>query len=100
MFFYNRHRHCVMLLHRMYTVIHIFHFLRSQPFAPRANRFIRLYRMRSEERRVGKECRSRWSPDQLKKKDKKKAVESNICKHTVTEHDHLHKSHKCSVSTY
>src|SRR5438309_9088180 len=24
---------------------------------------------RSEERRVGKECRSRWSPEQLKKKD-------------------------------
>src|SRR5947209_19779800 len=24
---------------------------------------------RSEERRVGKECRSRWSPDQLKKKN-------------------------------
>src|SRR5438034_6505873 len=27
---------------------------------------------RSEERRVGKECRSRWSPDQEKKKEKKK----------------------------
>src|SRR5258708_17559274 len=25
-------------------------------------------RVRSEERRVGKECRSRWSPDHLKKK--------------------------------
>src|SRR5256885_12593875 len=25
-------------------------------------------RLRSEERRVGKECRSRWSPDHLKKK--------------------------------
>src|SRR2546430_10316167 len=25
-------------------------------------------RIRSEERRVGKECRSRWSPDHLKKK--------------------------------
>src|SRR5256885_17103236 len=25
---------------------------------------------RSEERRVGKECRSRWSPDHLKKKKK------------------------------
>src|SRR5690554_2893304 len=25
---------------------------------------------RSEERRVGKECRSRWSPDHLKKKSK------------------------------
>src|SRR5438552_7345750 len=28
-------------------------------------------RMRSEERRVGKECRSRWSPDHEKKKKKK-----------------------------
>src|SRR5687767_15933787 len=27
---------------------------------------------RSEERRVGKECRSRWSPYHLKKKDKQK----------------------------
>src|SRR6266403_5074364 len=27
---------------------------------------------RSEERRVGKECRSRWSPDHSKKKKKKK----------------------------
>src|SRR5438034_9568134 len=30
---------------------------------------------RSEERRVGKECKSRWSPDQLKKKEKKKLVD-------------------------
>src|SRR2546427_11714393 len=29
-------------------------------------------KMRSEERRVGKECRSRWAPDHLKKKKKKK----------------------------
>src|SRR2546430_17366027 len=28
--------------------------------------------LRSEERRVGKECRSRWSPDHLKKKKDKK----------------------------
>src|SRR6266496_6022552 len=28
-------------------------------------------RPRSEERRVGKECRSRWSPDQYKKKKRK-----------------------------
>src|SRR5690554_7985420 len=27
---------------------------------------------RSEERRVGKECRSRWSPDHEKKKERKK----------------------------
>src|SRR5690348_18051342 len=27
--------------------------------------------VRSEERRVGKECRSRWSPDHCKKKEKK-----------------------------
>ena len=29
-------------------------------------------RWRSEERRVGKECRSRWSPYHLKKKEEKK----------------------------
>src|SRR5690348_18311479 len=31
-------------------------------------------RYRSEERRVGKECRSRWSPDHLKKKKKKQST--------------------------
>src|SRR2546429_52780 len=31
--------------------------------------FIGLYKLRSEERRVGKECRSRWSPYHLKKKN-------------------------------
>src|SRR5256886_16703024 len=31
-------------------------------------RLIQLFRERSEERRVGKECRSRWSPYHLKKK--------------------------------
>src|SRR5690348_3104693 len=33
---------------------------------------------RSEERRVGKECRSRWSPYHLKKKNKNLQVERNI----------------------
>src|SRR5256885_8950563 len=33
---------------------------------------------RSEERRVGKECRSRWSPDHLKKKKKKDEASSQI----------------------
>src|SRR2546422_11448677 len=31
----------------------------------------RVVKARSEERRVGKECRSRWSPDHLKKKTDK-----------------------------
>src|SRR5690625_6116939 len=30
---------------------------------------LHMFRHRSEERRVGKECRSRWWPDQEKKKD-------------------------------
>src|SRR5260221_6720064 len=30
--------------------------------------------MRSEERRVGEECRSRWSPDHLKKKKNNRSV--------------------------
>src|ERR1043166_9810689 len=32
---------------------------------------VRMTRSRSEERRVGKECRSRWSPYHYKKKKKK-----------------------------
>src|SRR5205814_8207354 len=31
---------------------------------------------RSEERRVGKECRSRWSPDHHKKKDEERASDA------------------------
>src|SRR5690349_24930111 len=33
---------------------------------------------RSEERRVGKECRSRWAPDDLKKKKKIETSRSTI----------------------
>src|SRR5690349_23826215 len=36
--------------------------------APRFPGFSTASRTRSEERRVGKECRSRWSPDDVKKK--------------------------------
>src|SRR5256885_16945308 len=39
---------------------------------------------RSEERRVGKECRSRWSPYHLKKKKKKYAEEDRIDKKLLT----------------
>src|SRR6266542_5644149 len=34
----------------------------------------RAERRRSEERRVGKECRSRWSPCRLKKKEKRRTA--------------------------
>src|SRR5688572_33089321 len=41
---------------------------------------IALIRFRSEERRVGKECRSRWAPYHSKKKarDKSDIIETNI----------------------
>src|SRR5437773_6342674 len=40
--------------------------------SPRASRRVRIRQAsRSEERRVGKECRSRWSPDHQKKKNQK-----------------------------
>src|SRR5437660_11180968 len=35
----------------------------------------RLLELRSEERRVGKECRSRWSPYHEKKKEKRERME-------------------------
>src|SRR5438034_9487064 len=38
---------------------------------------ISVARLRSEERRVGKECRSRWSPDHEKKKIKEKSRYEN-----------------------
>src|SRR5882672_12151282 len=43
------------------------------------------FRERSEERRVGKECRSRWSPDHLKKKKKKMNFESRSTTYTINE---------------
>src|SRR5690554_8199399 len=56
------------------------------PGKPRTFRFTGLYCLwdspeeyfRSEERRVGKECRTRWSPDQYKKKDIKKVRDTYI----------------------
>src|SRR5205823_9516753 len=41
--------------------------------------------MRSEERRVGKECRSRWSPDQEKKRTEKHQTQTNRCRRTITD---------------
>src|SRR3712207_9434197 len=40
----------------------------SLPLAPTPRPWPRPSWVRSEERRVGKECRSRWSPSHLKKK--------------------------------
>ena len=37
--------------------------------------------LRSEERRVGKECRSRWAPYHEKKKDTKKKKEEQATHH-------------------
>src|SRR5437870_13450455 len=37
-------------------------------------------RQRSEERRVGKECRSRWAPDPHKKKRKRRIVYSSVAR--------------------
>src|SRR5437868_15222756 len=39
---------------------------------------LRRQRKRSEERRVGKECRSGWAPDHEKKKELKRGVDSEI----------------------
>src|SRR5207253_10480509 len=38
---------------------------------------------RSEERRVGKECRSRWGRDQYKKKDIERVAASKIIRYTT-----------------
>src|SRR5438874_13572131 len=43
--------------------------------------------LRSEERRVGKECRSRWLPDHEKKKRKKEVDESEIDESSDVEKD-------------
>src|SRR5437868_13899853 len=48
--------------------------LQSELYGRRAERHLEVYKMRgtgrSEERRVGKECRSRWAPEDEKKKRK------------------------------
>src|SRR3972149_7595262 len=41
---------------------------RASPWSPTPERASPACRSRSEERRVGEECRSRWSPYHLKKK--------------------------------
>src|SRR5690625_7391471 len=40
---------------------------------------------RSEERRVGKECRSRWWPDREKKKARKRPLERDRARTTTTD---------------
>src|SRR5690242_21741492 len=40
----------------------------QQPLRASKNQIVALPMLRSEERRVGKECRSRWAPDQYKRK--------------------------------
>src|SRR5690625_7148135 len=43
--------------------------MRKNLTLPLTRQFFGCFFPRSEERRVGKECRSRWSPDHQKKKD-------------------------------
>src|SRR5260363_474260 len=64
---------------RMYCVVALqiaHHFIKRQQFLERFFVNMGIWRVfkyvRSEERRVGKECRSRWSPYHEKKKKKKK----------------------------
>src|SRR5438552_19206019 len=52
--------------------------------------------LRSEERRVGKECRSRWSPDQYKKKAKKAVTSRTV---TTNIHTMSYSSNIIQVST-
>src|ERR1035441_10243530 len=42
---------------------HLYEFRKGKQFWGRPNPEERFFDLRSEERRVGKECRSRWSPD-------------------------------------
>src|SRR5687768_18335652 len=99
-FFSSRRRHtrcsrdwssdvCSSDLHRLYneerladgeSVITFSDFLRSarfwfESFQNWQSEFLAIGSMRSEERRVGKECRSRWSPEPRKKKKQMKTVD-------------------------
>src|SRR5437879_13733833 len=47
----------------------------DRPRAPDPPRWSETARRRSEERRVGKECRYRWEPNKIKKKKEKKNEE-------------------------
>ena len=54
-------RHTVMLItHDVEEAIHLAD--RIMVLSPRPTRIQEMFKVRSEERRVGKECRSRWSP--------------------------------------
>src|ERR1035437_51544 len=48
--------------------------------------------VRSEERRVGKECRSRWSPHHLKKKNKRRSMTKIFAKSDSGEPTSLYRS--------
>src|SRR5260370_42144876 len=54
--------------------IYVGYFLRLTPWGAKAIAVALIGALRSEERRVGKEGRSRWSPYHLKKKEKKKEI--------------------------
>src|SRR5229473_4921801 len=59
---------------------------------PLVGRLLRGVDVRSEERRVGKECRSRWSPYHLKKKTRKVSAEVDLV-HQQTQNQRYGSSH-------
>src|SRR5712664_4276074 len=68
--------------------------LRAGPRDARRRRLVRRREerrapMRSEERRVGKECRSRWSPYHLKKKKKNNMNEHHYTNKKVIKADNV-----------
>src|SRR5256885_17132861 len=54
------------------------------PYSATAPSLRRRERLRSEERRVGKECRSRWSPYHKKKKNVEKETPDSLKSSNVT----------------
>src|SRR5437867_13400917 len=59
---------------------------RTAPSGPPRRSSARAAALRSEERRVGKECRSRWSPDHYKKKKQTHVIYSQLCHYRAHEY--------------
>src|SRR5438067_12063717 len=81
---------CVLIDEMLARTTEVFRTLRVFPDRMRANLeatngqvmaeavMMALAGKRSEERRVGKECRSRWAPKQTKKKEKNRSVQGKV----------------------
>src|SRR5690348_18503341 len=73
----------------MYKNVNLGELFVSENHQGQVDKVWRRWRMRSEERRVGKECRSRWSPyDEKKKRKESRELTDDTTRHITQEQTH------------